>query len=168
MTAVVGCTSPQTIVLERPMSASHDSTVRVVRLHTDTDIDVQVQDTFEARLREGLMREQLFETKTVGNQPLTIEYRFVHRERGSSSVRVTAGVASLLGSPFYGLGDGALGVEVTYRNSRGESVGRLVADAPISGAFGNERGAAMDAATAIAKYTQQHYKSMTEPVVATR
>ncbi|MFO0858718.1 MAG: hypothetical protein U0640_15335 [Phycisphaerales bacterium] len=166
--ALAGCTSPQAIVLERPTAVLHDSTIRVVRLDTSADVDQRVQDTFEARLRDRLMQEQLFETREPGDKAITLEYRFVHHEQGSSSARVAAGVASLLGSPFYGVGDGALGVEVTYRSPRGENIGRLVADAPISGAFANERGAALDAAGVIAKYTRENYKAMMEERVARR
>lgn len=68
-----------------------------------------------------------------------------------------AGVASLAGSPFYGLGDGSVAIDVTFADSRGTTMGHILVDGPIAGAFGSEGDGLNAAAGAIAKYDKSNF-----------
>ncbi len=168
VTAMSACVSPRTHVLEASRPVEHGRMVRVARGDSTVNIEPSLREAFEKRLEERLASRAMLTTADTGKAAFTIEYRFVLQDAGSAGVRVGAGVASLVGSPFYGLGDGAVGVEVVYRDGRGNSVGHTVTDAPISGVFGSVRGGVQDAAGAIADYTRDHYAEMARPALAAK
>ena len=90
---------------------------------------------------------------------LIIQYRFVLFDTGSTAARIGSGVANLAGSPFFGLGDGNLGVEATFSDSMGNTLGQVVVDGPISGAFASAESGLGVAAASIAKYAKANFVS---------
>lgn len=165
---VSACVSPRTHVLETPRSVAHDRVVRIARGTSTVQVDAKLQEAFEERLTERLQSRAMLTTEDKSGATFTIEYRFVLQDNGSSGVRLGAGIASLVGSPFYGLGDGAVGVEVVYRDQGGASIGHTVTDAPISGVFASVESGVKDAAATIADYTRDHYAEMAKPVLAAK
>lgn len=155
-------------MLEASRPVAHDRMVRISRGTSTASVEPKLQEAFEDRLGERLRARAMFTTVESRDAAFTIEYRFVLQDAGSTGVRLGAGVASLIGSPFYGLGDGAVGVEIVYRDRNGTSVGHTVTDAPISGVFASVEGGVKDAAATIADYTRDHYAEMAKPSLASR
>jgi hypothetical protein len=155
LTGTGGCASSRTFVLE-PAATPRTHMATSLRCLPST---VEVSPALTTRFEEMLARKLGPETRVVagGAGDLIIEYRFVLFDAGSPAARVGAGVASLAGSPFYGLGDGALGLDVTFTDVAGRVVGHIVVDGPISGAFGSAESGVATAAASIARFTKANF-----------
>lgn len=152
---LAACTTSRTFVLEPAMGARVHIATSIERLPSTVEIDPALATTFESQLTRKLAPETSVVAGDSGD--LSIRYRFVLYDTGSTAARVGAGVASLAGSPFYGLGDGALGVDVTFTSADGRVRGHIVVDGPISGAFGSTESGLASAAASIAKYTKANF-----------
>src|SRR5262245_57447471 len=132
LAVAAGCTSSRTFVLD-PVATPRNHAVASLRQLPST---VEVSPALAARFEQELARKLALspvDSRDTGD--LTIAYRFVLFDSGSTAARVGAGIASLVGSPFYGLGDGALGVDVVFTDAGGRTVGHILVDGPISGVF---------------------------------
>ena len=150
-----GCSSSKTFVLQPVREGVIHGHIALSKLEPTTNVDADTYATFETSLTKQLKSQ-------VGapiGQPtdLTLEYRFVLFDQGSTAARLGSGLAGLAGSPVYGVGDGAIGVEVVYKRPDGTTIGHIVTDGPISGAFGSTSGALDSAAAAVAKYTKANF-----------
>jgi hypothetical protein len=156
--AVAGCAGSRTFVLE-PVSQSVDvGSIRLERLDAVVNTDAGAADDFEKKLA-GQLTEQTGATIAGAGQhaDLVVKHRFVLFDQGAGAARVGSGIAGVIGSPFYGIGDGSIGVEVIYTLPDGKNVGHIVSDGPITGAFGTTGGALESAAAAVAKYTKANF-----------
>lgn len=152
------CTSSRTFVLAHPdHPAQPPHTVRLIELPATMPVEEDIAGAFRESLLAALREESMLEPGAGGAADITLQYRFVQFDEGSGFVRVGQGAASLLGSPFAGAGDGSVGVEVVFLDSRGERIGHIVADGPIAGFFGTASGGAESAAETIAGYTRDHF-----------
>ncbi|MBX3357865.1 MAG: hypothetical protein KF745_05505 [Phycisphaeraceae bacterium] len=148
-----GCTPSRTYVLEPTVVAHHEyTTAALKRLEPTVAVDAEVQGGFEERLADSLDREA--RVKPTPDGELVVEYRFVHYEEGNVALRVGSGMANLFGSPFYGLGDGTLGIEVRFVDAGGQPLGKILVDGPIVGAFGSASEGAAIAAESVAQYAK--------------
>lgn len=153
--ALAGCTSGHTFVLEPAGESAGSGTVLIRRAASHVEVDAELAERFEAKLAARLARDAgLTEAEDAD---LVLEYRFVLFDSGSTAMRLGAGAASLLGSPFYGLGDGAVGVDVNFVDREGRGLARIVVDGPISGAFGSSGGGLDTAASSVSKFTARHF-----------
>ncbi len=164
---ITACTTSRTFVLEPASAMRTHSLASIEHLPSTVTLDPSLASQFETRFESQLSRRLSPEASIVPPEAgdLNIRYRFVLYDAGSTATRVGAGVASLAGSPFYGLGDGALGVDVIFTNSDGRVLGRIVVDGPISGAFASADGALATAAASIARYAKQNF--LIEPALQT-
>lgn len=152
------CTSARTFVLANPgHPAQRPNTVHLVELPPTMPVEDDIAAAFRESLLASLREQSMLESGAGGVADITLQYRFVQFDEGSGFVRVGQGAASLLGSPFAGAGDGSVGVEVVFLDSRGERIGHIVADGPIAGFFGTASGGAESAAENIADYTRDHF-----------
>lgn len=154
-----GCSSNRTYVLQDPPPGSVLTGVALRGMDSSIKIDPAQRTEFEKILAEKI-------TEIYGSQPqadgdLIIQYRFVLFDQGNTAFRVGSNVANLAGSPFYGLGDGAVGIEVIYLRKDGTRLGHVVTDGSISGAFGNTSSGLDQAASSIAKYTKSSFSCPT-------
>ena len=153
--ALSGCSSGKTFVLDRPMPDGAPMAIAFSPNMSTVEIDEKTAASFESKLAAKLQK-----SVTVTNAQsadLVLKYRIVNYDAGSGAARVGSGVASLVGSPFYGVGDGSVGVEVMYADRSGKSVGRIVVEGQISGAFGSTDAAVDSAASMVAMYTDEHF-----------
>jgi hypothetical protein len=150
-----GCVPSRTYVLQ-PTPAGITHSGYAVRA-ADSAVKVTAEDRadFEARLNKKLVAQLGEPASPQGD--LVIAYRFTLFEKGGGAARVGSTIANVVGSPFYGIGDGAVGVEVVYSKPDGTRLGQIVTDGSISGAFGSTGGALDEAATSIAKYTKANF-----------
>ncbi len=156
LTALGGCASNRTFVLQP--AAVQAATFKSVSIKpADSAIEISPEDKadFEKTLAEKL-------TKVFGSAPtaqgdLVLQYRFVLNDKGNTAHRVGSNVLNLVGSPFYGFGDGAIGVEVVYSKRDGTKLAHIVTDGTLSGAFGNTGSAIGEATSSIAKYAEQNF-----------
>lgn len=164
---LAACTTSRTFVLEPASAMRTHSLASIEHLPSSVTLDPSLASQFETKFESQLSRKLHPEASIVPPDAcdLNIQYRFVLYDAGSTVTRVGAGVASLAGSPFYGLGDGALGVDVIFTSSDGRVLGRIVVDGPISGAFASADGALATAATSIARYAKQNF--LIEPAMQT-
>lgn len=155
------CSRSRTYVLDpvRP-DARHDK-VAIQRGASTVTVDDDAAKAFETTLKDKLKSEAMIGADDAA--PLIIRYRFVLFDTGSTAARVGSGVAGLVGSPFYGIGDGALGVEATFTEPSGQTLGRILVDGPVSGAFASTDSAIDAAATSIARYAKANF-GKPEPV----
>lgn len=167
---LAACTPSRTYVLDAPPMVNDMPPVdhRAVTLREDPST-VQIPDELRTHFRQELA-EALAEDKPqlpVADPPapadLTLSYRFILLTKGNAPVRIGSGLLNLLGSPFYGLGDGAVGLEVAFLDPAGRPIGRIVSDGPIAGIFGNQKDAAKTAAQSIAKYVKMNYTLLYPP-----
>lgn len=150
-----GCVSSRTFVLQ-PVAPGVTLGRVVVRAgESPVRVDDAARMDFEAKLAAQLRGKVGAEVGQPAD--LVIEYRFVLFDQGSGPLRVGSGLAALAGSPIYGIGDGAVGVEVVYLRPSGERVGHIVSDGPIAGAFASTGGALDTAAGAVADYTKANF-----------
>ncbi len=154
-----GCTSSRTFVLERVAEPGHHLAVSVDQLDATVPVGPGLAQRLEARLSTALSPHAMMNAEAAD---LMIAYRFVLFDDGSAAARVGAGIASLAGSPFYGLGDGAVGIEVVYSDRSGAPIGRIVVDGPIVGPFGSAESGLDGAAAAIACYTKANFLQESE------
>jgi len=153
--AMGGCTPSRTFVLLQPSRVTVPRTLALRHDPATATVDPKDTERFEKKLAGKLKSVGGFEMGDPAE--LVIEYRFVLYDTGSEAARVTSGVAGVVGSPFYGIGDGSIGVEVTYATPDGARVGHIVTDGPISGAFASSDSAMDAVATEIAKYTRKNF-----------
>lgn len=154
------CTPSRTYVLELPPErvAVAREQVQAVRLQESVSLvefDKELAESFREELIEALAKDPAIGVSD--DAPVTLSYRFVLLSKGDVPVRVGSGLLNLLGSPFYGLGDGAVGVEVMFAHSDGSPAGRILSDGPIAGIFGSAGEAVETSAKNIAEYTKQNY-----------
>lgn len=152
---VVGCTSSRTFVLQQPMPGTVHTGLSLKPLDSSVRVDPEAQKDFEKRLFDKLKDQIGVAPSDHGD--LVVQYRFTLFDQGAGAARVGSTIANIVGSPFYGLGDGAVGVEVVYAKQDGTQLGHIVTDGAISGAFGTTSGALDDAAASIAKYTKANF-----------
>lgn len=158
--AVQGCTPRQLFVLEAAPAYFTDpgqaaTSVALVELEPTAKIGTEQRTDFRTALETSLADDPAL--KVDDSAPLLLEYRFVHLSTGEVPVRVISGIAGLFGSPFYGLGDGSVGVEVRFRQRGGQDAGRVVIGSPITGFFGSVAEANQNAAEDIALYLKTNY-----------
>lgn len=150
--ALSGCTASRTFVLDSATDQRSHTVASLTRLPSTVDVSPSLATRFEEELSRGLAPEA--RVAATPSEDLVIGYRFVLFDSGSAAARVGSGVASLVGSPFYGVGDGALGVEVTFSDAAGNTVGHILVEGPISGPFGSPESGVAAAAGSVAKYTK--------------
>jgi hypothetical protein len=158
------CTSSHTFILQRPEPRHHFDTVALVQQESTVEVDSDSSDHFRAALESSLQNDAGLTPKPGAE--LVIRYKFTLFESGEPAVRVGFGVANLAGSPLYGLGDGLVGVEVVFTDLMGHSLGHIVADGPVAGAFGSSDAGLECAAAAIAKYAKAQFGPQNEPGTA--
>lgn len=151
----IGCSSGRTFVLQPVHGGTIQGRVALKAVESTTQIDPQANKDLEAKLGEQLTKQVGVEIGAPAD--LVVEYRFVLYDTGSTGARLGSGIASLAGSPFYGIGDGSVGIEVVYRQSDGRAIGHIITDGPIAGAFGSTSGALDTAASAVAAYTKLNF-----------
>lgn len=154
--AVLGACVPSRTYVLQPTPAGISHSGYAVRA-ADSPVKVTSEDRadFESRLAKKLTAELGQPASPQGD--LVIAYRFTLFEKGAGAARVGSTIANVIGSPFYGIGDGAVGVEVVYSKPDGTRLGQIVTDGSISGAFGSTSAALDEAATSIAKYTKANF-----------
>jgi hypothetical protein len=152
---LAGCTQGRTFVLSHPHAGAVHHGVAIRPLDAAVKVDPKADAEFRSKLSENLKKE--LKTEVTQEADLIVEYRFTLFEQGNTAARVGSGVASLAGSPFYGIGDGSVGVEVVFARPDGTELGHIVTDGSIAGAFGSTSSALGDAAGAIAKYTKMNF-----------
>lgn len=150
-----GCTSSRTFQLQPVSDNQIHGRVTIARLPESVRTDPADNQQFEATLTRNL-EDKLH--ATIGQPPdLVIQYRFVLFDQGSGAARTLSGIANLAGSPVYGAGDGAIGVEIVYARPDGAQIGHIISEGPISGAFGSSSSAIKSAAAAVADYTKANF-----------
>lgn len=148
-----GCQSSRTFVLTEPTVGR---AFRAVRFHEQTSpkmLTASEREAFEKAMRSELSRNDAF----AEGDDLTIDYRVILRDEGSSGARVGAAIVNLTGVPTGAVGMGTLGVEVVYRDAQDRELGRLVADGPIDGPLATTRDGLLKAAKSIALYTRTQF-----------
>lgn len=154
-TIVGGCSSSRTFVLQQPKPGTVHAGLSLKPMDSSVRVDPEAQKDFETRLSAKLKDQIGVEPSDHGD--LIVQYRFTLFDQGAGAARVGSTIANIVGSPFYGIGDGAVGVEVVYARPDGTQLGHIVTDGSISGAFGSTSGALDDAAASIAKYTKANF-----------
>lgn len=142
-------------MLERPAVTIDHRTVALKHGPDTSPLDPATDQEFEASLAAELAPALAVVPETEAD--LTIQYRFVHYDSGNAVVRVGSGLAGLFGSPFYGLGDGAVGVEATFLDHQGTVMARVVVEGQIAGFFGSTDSGLESAAEAVAQFAQRHF-----------
>jgi|CXWL01.1.fsa_nt_gi hypothetical protein len=150
-----GCAPGRTFVLEPATSTPSLMSVAFERDHSTVQVQEDVAQSFERRLETRFKGKVDIEAPESAD--LVLRYRFVLYDTGSAATRLGSGVAGVLGSPFYGLGDGSIGVEVAFVDRDGRHVGRILVDGALSGVFGTSEGALDTAASSVAQYTLGHF-----------
>ena len=153
---LAGCSSSHTFVLDPPTGPRTHNVVAVKQIPSWMPIPADVSTAFEKKIAGKLPPE----AKPAGDTTppdLVIQYRFVLFDTGSSAARIGSGVASLAGSPFYGVGDGTLGVDVIFTDPAGTALARIVVDGPVSGVFGTTDAGLNKASLAIVNYTKMFF-----------
>ncbi len=151
----VGCVAGRTFVLERPAPSTVYSGVALRPMGEQIEVDPAVQLAFHDILVRKLTEELGVVPDDKGD--LLMQYRITLFDEGEGAVRVGSTLTNFVGSPFYGLGDGAVGIEVRFVRRDGTTLGHIVTDGSISGAFGSSSGALEDAAGSIVKYVKIHF-----------
>jgi len=168
--ALAACTPSRTYVLDAPPMVGQQPAIdhRAVAIREAQsaepaqEVPAELREHFRGELVEALADDKPA-LPVVDQADLTIAYRFILLTRGNTPVRIGSGLLNLLGSPFYGLGDGAVGVEVAFLGPTGQPLGRIVSDGPIAGIFGNSKDAAKTAAQSVAKYVKVNYTTLVPP-----
>lgn len=153
-----GCSSSRTFVLE-PVSQEVDvGSIRLEKLDAVVNTDADAAGEFEAKLAKQLTKQTGANIAAAGEHTdLVLKHRFVLFDQGAGAARVGSGIAGVIGSPFYGIGDGSIGVEIFYALPNGTTIGHIVSDGPITGTFGTTSAALDSAAAAVAKYTKANF-----------
>lgn len=155
LSGLASCTGSRTFVLQPVQGGELHGHIALSRMESTSTVDAKANEEFEAKLTDHLRTDV---GASIGVPPdLVLQYRFVLFDTGSTGARVGSGLASLAGSPLYGIGDGSVGVEVVYKRPDGTTLGHIVTDGPISGAFGSTSGALDSAAAAVARYTKANF-----------
>lgn len=100
-------------------------------------------------------------------QPLIIEYRLILHDAGSTATRVGAAVVNLTGIPTGSLGNGTLGVEVTFKDDSGTTLATILTDGPIDGPLGSTENGLSTVAKSVGTYARVHFAKDTPPTLAT-
>lgn len=156
-----GCTSRHTFVLERPAEVTAHHGLAIALVPGTASVDEEDQTDFRTELSERLSTR----CKLVAAEQaqITLQCRLVHFDEGNVALRVGSGVAGLFGSPFYGLGDGNVGVEATFLDRRQTVLARVVVDGPIAGVFASPSSGLSAAAESIAEFTFKHFRDLDAP-----
>jgi len=155
----VGCIAGRTFVLERPAPSTVYTGVALRPMGEQIEVDPAVRLEFHEILTRKLTKELGVVPDDTGD--LLLQYRITLFDEGEGAVRVGSTLTNFVGSPFYGLGDGAVGIEVRFVRRDGVTLGHIVTDGSISGAFGSSSSALEDAAGSIVKYVKMHYRCST-------
>lgn len=148
-----GCASSHTFVLDPAMGERTHTVVSVTKMKSWMDVPNEVSESFEKKITGKLAPEaKVADDRTPAE--LVIQYRFVLFDKGSTAARLGSGVAGVIGSPFYGIGDGTLGVDVTFSNPQGNLLARIVVDGPVTGVFGTTDSGLNKASIAIVDYAK--------------
>jgi hypothetical protein len=158
-----GCTPAQTLVLQMPPSpqAGGLAPVNLVSVEQEkgiVELSKEQAEQFRERLVKKLTTLSTFKEAPSSNstdERLIIRYRFVHLDSGNVVARGISGAANLFGSPFYGVGDGAVAVEAKYLNRQGVEQARIVALGPISGALASSSSAIDASADIVARFAAE-------------
>lgn len=150
-----GCVSSKTFVLQPVPQGTELGRIAIKSADGSIAVDSKSRADFESRLQNQLQKQV---GAAVAEPPdMIVQYRFVLFDQGSGAVRVVSGLTNIAGSPIYGLGDGAVGVEVIYTKPDGTRIGHIVTDGPISGVFGSTSSAIDSAASSVAKFTKANF-----------
>lgn len=161
-----GCASNRTYVLQpimQPTAIARPASVSVKALDPFVEVSPEDRAHFETDL--AVMLKQIYGASPSQGGDVVLNYRFVLNDKGNAAYRVGSNVLNLVGSPFYGFGDGNIGVEVVYTRRDGTRLAHIVVDGTLSGAFGNTESAISEATTSIARFTQEHFGT-TQPAKA--
>lgn len=158
-----GCTPAQTLVLQMPPSPQAGGLAPVALVSVEqekgpVELTKEQAEQFRERLVKKLTTLSTFKEVTAANaadERLVIRYRFVHLDSGNVVARGISGAANLFGSPFYGVGDGAVAVEAKYLNRQGVEQARIVALGPISGALASSSSAIDASADIVARFAAE-------------
>ncbi|MBL0870940.1 MAG: hypothetical protein IBJ18_10235 [Phycisphaerales bacterium] len=158
-----GCTPAQTLVLQMPPSPQAGGLAPVALVSVEqekglVELTKEQAEQFRDRLVKKLTTLSNFKEAGAANaadERLVIRYRFVHLDSGNVVARGISGAANLFGSPFYGVGDGAVAVEAKYLNRQGVEQARIVALGPISGALASSSSAIDASADIIARFAAE-------------
>lgn len=153
---LTGCSPSRTFVLQQPTPNTVHSGLALKQLDSPINVDPEAKKTFENKLAAKLKDKVGVAPSDHGD--LIVQYRFTLFDQGLSAARVGSTITNIVGSPFYGLGDGAVGVEVIYSKPDGTPLGHIVTDGSIAGAFGTTSGALDEAAGSIATYTKANFQ----------
>jgi hypothetical protein len=157
--AVTGCAPSRTYVLSAPAGGTASPTAvtgySLRAMTPSVRTEAGLDDRLAAALAEKLKAR--FGAAPVETGDLIIEHRFVLFEGGNPVLRVGSTLTNLAGSPIYGLGDGAVGVEVRFRRADGAELGHIVTDGSIAGAFGSTSAALDEAAGSIATFAGMNF-----------
>ncbi len=115
--ALTSCTGSRTFVLEHASGRDPHMVVSIRRLGSTVPVAPELATRLEARVARDLGPSARVDGSGAGD--LVIGYRFVLFESGNAAARAGAGIATLAGSPFCGVGEGALGVDVQFSDAAG-------------------------------------------------
>lgn len=158
------CTPARTYVLDMPVAPAADlpaatspsaPAVAIKPASENLEPSSPLLATFHSCLAKHLADSPAIELRD--DAPVTISYRLILHIEGDTPVRVGSGLLNLLGSPFYGLGDGAVGFDIVYADRSGKPLGRIIAEGPISGILGTPDDAINTAARNVATFTRMNY-----------
>lgn len=155
MALLAGCQMGRTFVLKPASEHVPVMGVRIREIEPTAQLSESEKAHFEHALHERLQRD----LDITEGDDLTIEYRVVLRDDGSTATRVGAAIVSLTGVPTGSLGNGNLGIDATFKNREGREVARVLADGPIDGPGGSTKGGLTTAAASIAKFTKDSFGS---------
>lgn len=159
--ALAGCAPSRTYVLSAPAGGAASPTAVTGYSLRAMSPSVRTEAGLEDRLAKSLaekLRAKFGQPAAEGGlADLVIEHRFVLFEGGNPVLRVGSTLTNLAGSPIYGLGDGAVGVEVRFRRVDGAELGHIVTDGSIAGAFGSTSAALDEAAGSIATFASMNF-----------
>lgn len=162
-----GCAAGHTFVLERPEGMPSYATVYIHEGDSTASLEPRLREHFESTLRTRLMKDpSLMLADGPRDDALMIEYRIIAHDKGSAAARLVNGAIQVVGVPVSGLGDGTLGVDVTYRDRSGATLAHIVADGPIAGLLGSSSAGLDSAADSIAAFTKKTFGTGPETVVA--
>ncbi len=115
---VGGCSSSRTFVLQQPMPGTVHTGLTLRPLDGAVKVDPEAQKDFETKL-SAKFKDQIGVAPS-NHGDLVVQYRFTLFDQGAGAARVGSTIANIVGSPFYGIGDGAVGVEVVYSTADGK------------------------------------------------
>jgi len=151
-----GCAPSRTFVLQQPTPNTVHSGFTLKQLESLVKVDPGSQKDFETKLTAKLKEKLGVGPSERGD--LVVQYELALFDQGTSATRIGRTIGNVIGSPLYGLGEGAVGVDVLYTRLDGTALGHIVTDGLVAGAFGNTASALDEAAGFIASYTKANFQ----------